>query len=212
MRYRNFLIIIIALIFLSGAGNILGKSSKKMYVILKKGETIWRIAKRYGCSVAYLCRINNITDVSKVKAGSRIYIRKESSKEKKVYKKLSLSLKLPVKGEIIKKFGVGENIVQLNGIEIKGRPMARVVSSSPGIVKFVGPLRGYGNVVIVQYNSEVSMVYAYLDKIFVSLDKKIEMGQQIGKLGKDYLKRNNILHFELLRDGQPIDPLNYFKL
>ncbi|MBN1897834.1 MAG: peptidoglycan DD-metalloendopeptidase family protein, partial [Spirochaetes bacterium] len=200
-------IFILAFVFLISGSE--AKSRRKNYVILKKGQTIWRIAKKYNTSVKYLCRINNIKDVTRVKAGSKIYIYKKSKKRitKKEYPRLDISLYFPVDGKIIKQFGQGDSVVQYNGIEIKGQSDTVVKASSSGMVKYAGTLRGYGKVIIVQYSSDISLVYAYLDKIYVERDQKVEKGQRIASLNNV-----NILHFELLKDGQAVDPTRYFKL
>lgn len=214
MRFRKFWLIALCITYILLPSFLESKkNSKRDYVILKKGETLWRISKRYNVPLKELCRINNIKDVTKVKAGTRIYLRKRLYKRNTPKRpKLNISLQLPVRGKIIKHFGKGKSIIQLNGIEIKGRNRARVRASASGIVKFAGSLRGYGKVIIIQHTSDVSMVYAYLDKIYVKLNQKVRKGEVIGRLGKDYLNRNNVLHFELLKNGQPIDPLKYFKL
>ncbi len=208
MRIRKVWLIIFCVAYILIPVLSESKKNTRNYVILKKGETLWRISKRYNIPLKELCRINNIKDVTKIKAGTKIYLRKKIRKPLK----LNISLQMPVKGRVIKHFGTGKSIIQLNGIEIKGKRWAKVRASADGIVKFTGPLRGYGKVIIIQHTSDISMVYAYLDKIYVKLNQKVRKGEVIGRLGKDYLNRNNVLHFELLKNGQPIDPLKYFRL
>ncbi len=208
---KALICIIVLLIYLLPFSYLESKKRRtRDYVILRKGETLWRIAKRYNCSVKKLCKINNIKDVTKIKAGTKIYLKRKKL-AKKIYN-LNISLKLPVEGKIIKHFGYGKSVIQLNGIEIKGKRKAKVRASASGIVKFAGPLRGYGKVIIIQHSTDISMVYAYLDKIYVRINQKVKKGEIIGRLGKDYLNRVNVLHFELLKNGQPIDPVKYFKL
>ena len=48
--------------------------SRPKYVILKKGETLWRISRKYNVSLNTLKKINKIRNISKVYAGTKIYL------------------------------------------------------------------------------------------------------------------------------------------
>jgi murein DD-endopeptidase MepM/ murein hydrolase activator NlpD len=186
------------------------RNKEKDYVIIKKGETLYRIAKKYNVKVDYLIKINNITNVSAIKAGSKIYIRKDL-KESKKDEDLRIVLKFPVEGKIIKYFNCGDTPVELNGIDILTKKRSPVKAAEGGVVKYTGVLRGYGNIVIIEYSKEISMVYAYLGEIYVKEGENIKKGDLIARVGKDYQNRENVLHFQLLKSGKPIDPLKYLK-
>ncbi len=210
---KKGIISIVIIIFLISTFNL---EARRKYVILKKGETLWRIARRYGVSVEYLKRINGIKDIHNIKAGRRIYLYKrknrkiKSSHKKK--KKLNIKLYYPVKGRILSKFGEGKNLIQLNGIDFQVSGRGYVKAAYSGIVKYVGIIRGYGKVIIIQSSPSISMVYANLDRILVKKNQKINKGKVIGIAGKSTLnkKKINVLHFELLSNGSPINPQKYF--
>ena len=65
----NFLIVL----FLVFSLTILFSNDYKEHTI-QKGETIWRLSREYGIPVEELCKINNIEDITKVKAGTTIKI------------------------------------------------------------------------------------------------------------------------------------------
>ena len=189
--------------------------AKRRYVIIKKGETLWRIAKRYHVSVNTLKKINNIKDVSKVNAGTRIYLsyaKKKTTKytKKKSLSKLKIKLTQPVKGKISNNFNEGKDLVQCNGIEYLTKRNAYVKPALSGTVKYPGNMRGYGNVVIIQHSTQVSTIYANLSKIKVNTGQKVQKNHVIGMTGKNNSKNQYFLHFELLRNGRPINPKYYF--
>ncbi len=198
------LIIIIILLF-----PLLVSGAKRKYHILKKGETLWRISRRYRVPVKDLKKINRIKNISKINAGKRIYLSyKKKKSRKKKYSKLKIKLTKPVKGKIINQFKEGVNLVQCNGIEYATGKNARVRSALSGTVKYTGNMRGYGNIVIIQHTKYVTTIYAYLSKIKVKTGQKVNKEQAIGIAGKN--KSKNILHFELLNHGKPINPRYYF--
>ncbi len=182
--------------------------AKRRYVIIKKGETLWRIAKRHHVSVKTLKKINNIRDVSKVNAGTRIYL--SYAKKKKPPSKLKIKLTPPVKGKILNNFNEGKDLVQCNGIEYITKRNAYVKPALSGTVKYTGNMRGYGNVIIIQHSTRVTTIYAYLDKIKVKTGQKVQKNHVIGMTGKNNSKNKYVLHFELLRNGKPINPKYYF--
>ena len=206
------LIIIIILLF-----PLLVSGAKRKYHILKKGETLWRISRQYKVTIKNLKKINKIKNNSKIHAGKRIYLSYYKKKRPKYYKKkrpkkpyskLKIKLTKPVKGKIINQFKEGVNLVQCNGIEYATGKNARVRSALSGTVKYIGNMRGYGNVVIIQHTKYITTVYAYLSKINVQTGQKVKKKQAIGTTGKNNSK--NILHFELLNHEKPINPKYYF--
>jgi lipoprotein NlpD len=69
-------------------------------------------------------------------------------------------------------------------------------------------LRGYGNLVIVKHNDTYLSAYAHTSRILVSEQEVVKAGQkiaEIGSTGTDKVK----LHFEIRRNGKPVDPLRY---
>ncbi len=211
MNYKNLVIILMLLIFFTH----LNAKPRRRYVRLKKGETLWRISHRYKIPVETLKRINNIKDISKLKVGQKIYLYKKSKKrykKQKIKKRTNLHIKLkyPVNGTIVSDFGKGENLTQLNGIDFKTKKHSYVRAAYSGIVKYTGKIRGYGKVIIVQSSKNISMIYANLDKIFVKKNQKIVKTQKLGTVGKSSICKDYVLHFELLSNGEPINPKKYF--
>jgi lipoprotein NlpD len=81
--------------------------------------------------------------------------------------------------------------------------------AAAGTVVYAGQgLRGYGNLVIVKHNDTYLSAYAHTSRILVSEQEVVKAGQkiaEIGSTGTDKVK----LHFEIRRNGKPVDPLRY---
>ncbi|WP_460757174.1 peptidoglycan DD-metalloendopeptidase family protein [Marinomonas epiphytica] len=115
------------------------------------------------------------------------------------------SWRWPVTGTVTK--GFSNAGVSSKGIDIKGSKGALVKSAADGIVVYAGNgLIGYGNLVIVKHNDVYLSAYAYNERILVKEQQSVKSGDSLAVIGG---KGSNkpVLHFEVRRDGQPIDPL-----
>ncbi|RJX31018.1 MAG: LysM peptidoglycan-binding domain-containing protein [Oxalobacter sp.] len=94
------------------------------------------------------------------------------------------------------------------GIDIAGRMGQPVTAAADGKVTHVGPLRGYGNMVIIKHSDNLNSVYAHNKTILVKEGDTVRQGQQIAEMGNsdsDMVK----LRFEIRQHGKPVDPTRY---
>lgn len=117
----------------------------------------------------------------------------------------------PVQGKIVSRFGkvkhpelktVTENI----GIEIKaplGNPVQAVAG---GKVTAITWQRGSGNIVIISHYGGFYTVYTHLQEIFVDELDDIQMGQIIGSVGESGSTKGPILHFEIWKGSEKLNP------
>ena len=85
----------------------------------------------------------------------------------------------------------------------------RCLPPADGEVVYVGSaLRGYGNLVIVKHNDEFISAYAHNRQILVKQGQAVKRGQRIAEFGRSDADRTK-LHFEIRRQGKPVDPLRY---
>ena len=111
----------------------------------------------------------------------------------------------PARGTVLAAFGSGGG----NGIEIGGKTGQPVVASAPGTVVYSGSgLIGYGKLIIVKHNKSFLSAYAHNEKILVNEGDRVDLGQQIAQMGSSGSDRVK-LHFEIRRDGKPVDPKRY---
>jgi len=112
----------------------------------------------------------------------------------------------PVKGKILTGFS---EAASLKGIDIAGTSGQAIAASAAGKVVYAGTgLRGYGKLIIVKHNATYLSAYAHNKEILVKEGQQVNRGQRIAEMGNtdaDQVK----LHFEIRRQGKPVDPLRY---
>jgi lipoprotein NlpD len=95
------------------------------------------------------------------------------------------------------------------GVNIAGKTGAPVLASGAGTVLYVGNgVRGYGNLVVIKHNATYISVYAHNSKILVTEQQPIKKGQKIAEMGDSDADQVE-LHFEIRRQGKPVDPMKY---
>ncbi|MDR2624719.1 MAG: peptidoglycan DD-metalloendopeptidase family protein [Zoogloeaceae bacterium] len=104
---------------------------------------------------------------------------------------------------------VGNYSAESKGIDIAGKAGDPVLSAADGKVVYTGSgLRGYGNLVIVKHSGNFLTAYAHNQKILVKEQQEVKRGQKIAEMGKTDSTVVK-LHFEVRRNGDPVEPLNY---
>ena len=97
--------------------------------------------------------------------------------------------------------------VRSKGVAITGKLGDPVMAAADGRVVYAGSgLRGYGNLVIVKHNTTYLTAYAHNQVLLVKEDQVVRRGQKIAEMGSSDAERVQ-LHFEIRRQGKPIDPL-----
>lgn len=113
----------------------------------------------------------------------------------------------PAEGEVIGRFGDGSSITA--GIDLAGQKGQPVRAAGPGIVVYAGDgVRGYGNLILLKHNDRFLSAYAHNDGLRVKENDVVKAGEVIATMGNtdaDGVK----LHFEVRKEGQPQDPLEY---
>lgn len=95
------------------------------------------------------------------------------------------------------------------GVDIAGNAGDPVTAAAAGKVVYVGGgLRGYGNLVIIRHNATYLSAYGHNSKILVKEGQAVSRGQKIAEIGSSDTDQPK-LHFEIRRQGQPIDPLKH---
>ena len=111
----------------------------------------------------------------------------------------------PAKGKVVTPFSRSGG----KGIDIAGKFGQSIVAASNGQVVYSGSgLIGYGQLIIVKHNKRYLSAYAHNNKILVKEGDTVRGGQRIAEMGRSGSNRA-LLHFEIRRDGKPIDPIRY---
>lgn len=111
----------------------------------------------------------------------------------------------PAKGPLITTF---ENSGR-KGVNIAGQLGAPVYAAADGRVVYTGGgLRGYGELIIVKHSQRYLSAYAHNNKLLVQEGDPVTGGQRIADMGRTGTDRV-MLHFEIRRDGKPVDPIAF---
>lgn len=223
---KKFFIIFISAIvlLLSGCSHTNNK-----YHIVKKGDTLYSIAKKHKLKLDHVAKMNSIKFPYSINKGQKLFLAnnlsnnnnsklsnlktknttKNTTKLTTTTKNIAISHKdwaWPARGQIVQQFiASGPNKVQ--GINIAGKKGDPILSAANGRVVYSGNnLRGYGNLVIIKHNQDFLSAYAHNEKILVKEQQEVKKGQQIATMGNSEAK-SVVLHFEVRYKGKPIDPL-----
>ena len=117
----------------------------------------------------------------------------------------TLAWSWPARGRVVRRFAEGGS----KGLDIRGSPEAPVRAAAAGRVVYSGSgLVGYGKLIIVRHNNTYLSAYGHNERVLVKEGDPVARGQRIaymGRSGADGVK----LHFEIRRNGKPVDPLVY---
>jgi murein hydrolase activator len=117
----------------------------------------------------------------------------------------------PVAGAVRQRFGRATSArLPTNGIEIAAEEGTPVQAVQDGTVAFAGPFAGFGNLVIVQHDASSFSLYGNLSDLTVTRGARVDHAQTLGSVGASATGPSG-LYFELRVDGQPVDPVQWFK-
>ena len=212
----------------SGVGEV-HRHRARLYVV-HRGDTLYSIAFRYGMDFKQLAAINNIHPPYTIYIGDRLRLGREASPpvadtrgrpaspaapapspppqiDVPDVADARIDWQWPYEGSVVNDFSLTGKVNK--GIDILGKPGAKVRSTAAGVVVYAGGgLRGYGKLVIVKHNDRFLSAYGRNATIYVKEGEQVKAGQVLSQLGSAN-GADELLHFEIRRDGKPQDPLKY---
>ena len=109
----------------------------------------------------------------------------------------------PAAGSVQSTFDEAKN----KGIDIAGKLGDSVMAAADGRVVYAGAgLRGYGNLIILKHNNNFLTAYAHNQTLLVREEQSVKKGQKIAEMGNSESEQIK-LHFEIRKQGKPIDPI-----
>ena len=176
---------------------------------VKKGDTLYSIARNHKMVLADLLELNDIKDLNnytlqagatlKVKILKTIYTDFDDLPES--------SFIFPYRGSIVSKYGTDENNLANRGINISGKAGDKVVAADYGIVEYSDNIRGFGKAIIIKHKNGYTTAYAHLSDTKVKAGDIVNKGDYIGNIGETGMINKNQLYFKISYLGMPIDPL-----
>jgi len=190
--------------------------------IVRRGETLFSIAWRYGKDPADVARWNQLGDGSLIHPGDAIRLappsgsaaRSGSSSSRppprmlpKVPTQPPPPWSWPANGRVSVEFGGKPGTG--TGILIDGKVGQAITSAASGRVVYAGSgLIGYGKLIILKHNDTYLSAYGYNASLLVKEGETIKKGQRIATMGEGP-ERKARLHFEIRRNGKPVNPRQY---
>jgi lipoprotein NlpD len=210
----KFLFIIIFIISCAPAKSVYKKAPpsptqiKGSVYLVKEGDSLWRIARKYDTSVEELMHRNKISSAQDLKVGQKIVVTGTSLNLKSRPRSSSI-LAWPIKGQVINFFGETVNSSVNKGLNIKAAGGDKSVkASAQGKVVFANQLKGWGKTVILKHDLSLYTIYANLASTLVSEGAVAKKGQSLGQIASGH-DGNYILHFEVRKRYLPHNPLKY---
>lgn len=181
--------------------------------VIRRGDTLFGIAWRYGVDVDDLARWNGISNKNHILVGQKLRTTPPTGAVAQkvvaptVTKQGQAGWIWPTKGKVVQTFSATEPGRQ--GLRIAGSQGQTINAARDGEVAYVGDgLSGFGRMVIIRHSNKVLTAYGFLDASNVKEGQKVSRGQKIGSMGIGP-KNTALLHFETRQQGQPVDPYSY---
>jgi len=216
------------LLFIAACGSYSSWSDNPQSHIVRKGETLFSIAWRYGKNTEDLARWNRLGDGSLIYPGQVLKLTGSSSSSRPTSRSTSSSPTTsrreskplpsipaqpspkwawPTKGRININFGAKPGTG--TGVLIDGKAGQAIYAAASGNVVYAGSgLIGYGQLIILKHNDTYLSAYGYNASLLVREGDQIKKGQKIATMGEGP-ERKPRLHFEIRRNGEPVDPRRY---
>ncbi|MDP8231215.1 MAG: M23 family metallopeptidase [Candidatus Zophobacter franzmannii] len=136
----------------------------------------------------------------------------EITKENRTYLFDEKYIGWPVKGKIIAGYGLQKNPLHgtttlNNGIEIATAVGTEIKAAASGVVVFAEDYMRLGNVIVIDHKNGFMTVYSYNSSLLISKGSEVTEGSVVALSGAKPRSGEACLHFELRRDGKPVDPM-----
>ena len=201
---------------------------------VRRGETLYRIAKSYGIDVREVMEVNGLQDPQKLEVGMELFIpgatrvvevpplpgapspdREVTLPEQEAHDEPAPrppshepGLAWPVHGVLYSRFGVRQG-QRHDGIDIAAPEGTSVAAAARGTVVYAGEQSGYGSIVILRHDRNLLTLYAHASALLVHQGDHVVAGQTIARVGHSGHTTGPHLHFEVREGTRPRNPLLY---
>jgi lipoprotein NlpD len=204
------------------------------YYVVAKGDTLYSIAWRYAFDYRDLAAWNDISAPYTIYPGQKILLERSPAKsverapssitrspgnsvagtamkrtkktpEQPSAEQLSIHWRWPTHGKLL----AANSPTLQKGVNIAGTTGQAIFAAAGGDVVYSGSgLLGYGKLIIIKHNEVYLSAYAHNEEILVKEGMRVSSGQKIATMGRDS-DRRPLLHFEIRKEGKPVDPLKH---
>lgn len=205
------------------------------YHVVATGDTIHSVSRRYDVSMSALVRLNDIPPPYRLTPGAQLRmptprpriqtasIQRTAPVETRPDPTVApvkiprpppaqagTKFLWPVKGPILSDFGPQSGGLHNDGINIDVPAGTPVRAAQNGVVAYAGnELRGYGNLLLLRHEDGWMTAYAHNETLLVKRGDIVKRGEVISRSGRTGRVSSPQAHFEIRRNGQPLDPRKY---
>lgn len=206
--------------------------------VVKAGDTLIAIAWRYGWDYKRLAKLNNISPPYTIYVGQNLVFKASNKVHSTKKQQVAAKASMASEEKVVSSQPVSKPLPQYNGVEnlrwqwpLRGDLLAtynsksetskgvdiaaplgtQVRAAAAGQVVYAGNgIQGYGNLLIIKHNDTYLSAYAYNSQLLVGEGDIVTIGQVIAQSGQGP-KLDGRLHFEIRKDGRPVNPQAYLK-
>jgi len=199
------------------------------YHRVRRGDTLYSIAFRYGLDYRELAEWNAISRPYVIYPGQTIRLEPQSGgarrhkpvpkqaerssgatvarskQSESAVKRRTIKWQWPTSGSLLD----SDSPISRKGVDVTGKSGQPIKAAAGGDVVYSGSgLLGYGKLIIIKHNDTFLSAYAHNDRIYVKEGDRVVGGQKIATMG---IGKNGepVLHFEIRKNGKPVDPLDH---
>lgn len=214
-----------------GESRSMGRVATSSSYVVKKGDTLYSLARSHAVTVQELAALNGIAKPEALQTGARLRlpVRKHAPLEPAAaptpvagspgpvadatagagsHLTPSYMLQWPLKGVITSRFGSRSGHAH-DGIDIGAPPGTDVRAAADGEVVFADAHGGYGNVVILRHRHGLLTIYAHHERNLVRKGQEVHAGDPIARVGTTGKATGPHLHFEVRQGTRPQNPMRY---
>lgn len=208
-----------------------GAPTSETVHVMRRGDTLYSVARTHGVPLAALIDANGITDPTRVPAGAAILIPPPAAAPPRgagitrpgptpatpprpsgrSAGPAAPGLSWPLRGRITRPYGTRGRRLHHSGIDIDGHLGETVRAAAAGEVIEAGVEGKYGRIVVIDHGEGLSTLYAHASRLLVRAGDRVDRNDPIAEVGRSGNARGTHLHFELRRNGRPVDPLPLLK-
>jgi LysM repeat protein len=190
---------------------------------VREGDTLDRIATRYGVSPQVILAVkgNQLEDASDLKAGSTLLVPGGVPPSALLQDWLAsqatsipseFGYVWPFYSEVTSYYGEERSgythlAIDIGGLGRYGAPVVAAAAGDVVLVSYGDP--AYGHYVVIRHHDATRTVYAHLAEIYVRQGQQVQRSQPLGAIGCSGASTGTHLHFEMWKDGAPVDPIPY---
>ena len=194
---------------------------------VSSGDTLLAIAEKYDVKADEVAKYNDVSDIHALSIGDKLIVPGGRLAPQEAPQIVTSKTKLatpddgptpgpaPAEGSGMVWPTTTRHISQYfrwghTGIDIDSRSQPPVYAALGGTVEFAGWLGAYGNLIIVNHGNGLQTYYAHNSKFYVGRGEAVGKGQAIAQMGSTGRSTGPHVHFEVRRNGTPINPMGMF--